>query len=218
MACLNLVVRYRFLVVLVIISYSLLGRQALAHPDHKTDDIQFALYKWVNATRIGNALEIGALLSEEFVGPGKSNRKSFLESVEKYSSRYDFNIEQAVLDRKGENVQVSNIVLAGGTKGMIPSVYTLLFRKVGSSWKIATMSQTHRSIPFELSTHKKLPEQALTFPAVFSLRDESTGAAAFARIRITDADGEYWPPRGHPQVLHLLLRSKANRSAFWIFH
>lgn len=59
------------------------------------------------------------------------------------------------------------------------------------------MTLSHQFLPLELSSHQKLPEQFQTLPVTVSLRDKNTGASTFARVSITDKQGEYWPPRGH---------------------
>lgn len=111
--------------------FSLAATQAAAHPDHKSDDIQLAVYKWVNATFNGDINAIEELASEDFKGPDDVNRQAFLDGIKKYGARYNINLDKANYNRIEDTIHISDVIVdTTHVEGMFPSVYSLVFFEV----------------------------------------------------------------------------------------
>lgn len=83
-----------------------------------------------------------------------------------------------------------------GVKVIAPdgnSTRTYTLAKTAGSWSIAAIELT--DVPTPLT--ESLPEHSITFPVSFRITDAITGDAAFSRVHISDANGVYWPARGH---------------------
>ena len=79
--------------------------------------------------------------------------------------------------------------------GTMTSTWRVLLVEEDGRWKVKTVSPAPE-LAIELP-RLDLPEHEITFPVELSLADASTGAPVYARVRISDRDGVYWPPDGH---------------------
>ena len=183
---------------LFLIIVALIGLEVKAHPYHHSKDPQLVLFQWVDSLRQGNSAVVESMLSKNFKGPFNQNKENFI-AFQKLRP-LELSLQEAVYEKSPEKLKVSQLQWQEA-KGGSTRVYDLVLQNGKDGWKITSLLQTHASLPFDLSPHQKLPETALTFPVDLSLRDKKTDEALFARVRITDQQGEYWPPRGHQKYI-----------------
>ena len=157
----------------------LVATPVYAHPDDNLVQVRLALGEWAASMINGDEEQFRSVVFSQDI-PMPRFSQVFL----RYASYLD----------RGTTVRVEPIVLYtdNGTNQL--SIW-LELAEVGGQWKTTGFGLSDQ-FP-EALRRKRLPEHVATRPVAFSLRDAKTGEATYARVRITDADGDYWPPRGH---------------------
>lgn len=100
----------------------------------------------------------------------------------------------------GDTAEVGPIVIYPLRQFKNPVAVKLRMRQMGDRWKIVAIDPGGE-VPAELLP-TKLPLQNVLKEVPIALRDKETGEAIAARVHIEDADGTYWPPQLHMNVIH----------------
>ena len=98
----------------------------------------------------------------------------------------------------GEGVVASPVVLSTDL-GTFTTAWSVLLTQESGAWKVKTISPG-AELPVAFNKGK-LPEHVVTAPVAFSLQDANSGKPVYARVRITDESGDYWPPDGHQKTI-----------------
>jgi len=93
-------------------------------------------------------------------------------------------------------VNVGPIVTTQGEGTSVLFAWRLALVKAKDGWRINHVIVDLNSVPSNL-LNKPRPEQYRSFPIAVDVRDTASGRALASRVRITDANRMYWPPRGH---------------------
>jgi hypothetical protein len=169
---------------------------AFAHSDHASDNAQLTLYRWASALQHGNVEVLNTLSAEDFKGPYSLNKKAFVAAIAKGDFRFSLNFELAEYHHHAGTVK-ARYVTVSPIKGTSPQVYSLQIDEAKTGWKVSAMTQAKHFLSPEQFPHKRLPGQLPTITVNFSLQNSATAAPEYARVRITDSKGDYWPPFGH---------------------
>ncbi|MCZ6644439.1 MAG: CehA/McbA family metallohydrolase, partial [Gammaproteobacteria bacterium] len=174
------VMRYR---VALIVTAILLTTPLSAHPPDEIRAQRATVVAWAEALASRNA-DAAAEFALSVQIP-----RFFIDDVTQVVTRY------ATYHPTDDGVVASPIlVYVDGGSFRIRSDLHLV--EVEGVWKVSAITPSDRPMP-EALVNRNLPEHVALEAAQFKLVDADTGQPVFARVRIVDNDGGYWPPDGH---------------------
>ncbi len=164
----------------------LLSFLAQSHPSEDWAEQFRVLALWAESVSNGDVDGISAVTAEGgvlFVGNPSST----------------FNLRRATFSETAEGVVASPVVFTTDL-GTVVSTWSVLLVEEAGGWKVKSATPGAGPVP---GLPQDLPEHAATHPVSISLTDEESGRAVYARVRITDRDGNYWPPDGHQKNIRI---------------
>ncbi len=134
-----------------------------------------------------------SLFSESLAVPGQVATKQDLRALWDSGGldNVEISIDEAKIVMNDDGTATVSAVKVTAPDGDSMQTYTLV--KEEGSWLISVIELVEA--PISLAT--SLPEHSITFPVGFQITDATSGEAAFSRVHIYDANGTYWPARGH---------------------
>ncbi|WP_133064350.1 CehA/McbA family metallohydrolase [Sandarakinorhabdus cyanobacteriorum] len=176
---------------------TLVSTTVLAHPNHELSHVRLTTAQWAAAIQSENEDSMNELLAPDFMGMG-DDRQNYIATMGKFPItkvvwRYS---EYKIKDGMAE---VGPIVIYPTRQIKNPVAVKLKMRLIGEDWKIFAI-EPGGEVPAELLP-KNHPLQSVLKETSFSLRDKDTGEAVAARVHIEDANGVYWPPQFHMNVI-----------------
>lgn len=185
-----------------------LGSSTLAagHPTGDLAQVRLTTAEWAAAIQSENEDSMDQILAADFAsagvpadGPGADEgRKSYIASLGKFPiTKVIWRYSEYKIT--GDTAEVGPIVIYPLRQFKNPVAIKLKMREIGDDWKIAAI-EPGGEVPTELLP-TKLPLQSVLFDLPISLRDKTSGKPISARVHIEDADGTYWPPQGHMNVI-----------------
>ena len=95
---------------------------------------------------------------------------------------------------------VASPVISNFDQGTMSFSWSVLLVAENGTWKVKSATPTGPAAP---DLESRLPEHANTQAVSFSLTDKNSGSPVYARVRITDREGDYWPPNGHQKNIRI---------------
>lgn len=174
-----------------------LAPNVLAHTSEKLVPVQLVVARWASAYQSDDVQEMDALLSEQFGGSAAA-RQRYLARLTLIPIKRVV-LRHANYEITGDTALVSSIVHMPYREFYIPFSLTLSLQLQDGVWKILSIAESDE-VPEELVTTNH-PLQQVLHEVKVSLRDEDTGSPIYARVSVTDAEGDYWPPQGHRKII-----------------
>jgi hypothetical protein len=176
---------------------ALLSTVAVAHPNHELTQVRLATAQWAAAIQSENEDTMDGLLAPDFMGMG-DDRRTYIATMGKFPitkvvwrySEYKIN---------GNTADVGPVVIYPTRQIKNPVAVRLKMRLVADEWKIYAI-ESGEEVPAELLP-KNHPLQSVLQEMAFTLRDKETSQPVAARVHIEDANGVYWPPQFHMNVI-----------------
>jgi hypothetical protein len=162
----------------------LLALAATAHPHPEDEWLQQArtLVAWGEALGRGDTETVRALTAPGArPPPAMSGARVVLTSFATFTP--------------GDGGVVASPVIVRIDGGTFTFALSVLLQPSADGWKVGSVTPA-ADVPPELLP-QDLPEYADTRSVHFLLTDAVTGEPTYARVRITDGEGGYWPPDGH---------------------
>ena len=95
---------------------------------------------------------------------------------------------------------VASPVISNFDQGTMSFSWSVLLVAENGTWKVKSATPTGPAAP---DLESRLPEHANTQAVSFSLTDKNSGSPVYARVRITNREGDYWPPNGHQKNIRI---------------
>jgi hypothetical protein len=165
----------------VLALWMLVGAAALGHPQDEWAAQFETLARWAQAVERGDR-EAEAALTASGVPPFTVDPSSTLIT------------EFAIFSEEEGGVVAEPVMMALDGDTFVSGFQVRLVNEDGK-WLVGGLQPSAARPP--AFDPPLLPEHADTRTVAFSLTDSASGSPAHARVRITDAAGEYWPPDGH---------------------
>ena len=169
------------------------GSTSVVGPRERTARQAMVAFAYAAAVADGEA--VAAVLHDSLTtswGATKSDLVAQVTGSRKWQMRFE--LRYAVFTEESSRTLASPVIQYGPTHR-----YAHAFELVrdGQNWLIVRIDMGVE-MPLELQeSDRRNPEHHLLHPVTVRLRDQKTSAPVFARINVTDASGEYWPPEGH---------------------
>ena len=160
---------------------------ANAHPSDEWTGPSLALTRWADAVNMGDPARIAALTAE--------GASPFL-----LSNDTTLSAGHATFTREDDGVVAAPVIMSTDL-GTFVSGLAVRLVKADTGWVIASAIPGAPVPPGLFPTN--LPEHAELVPVAFRILDNASGDAIYARVRITDAAGAYWPPAGHQKNIRI---------------
>ena len=158
-----------------------------SHPSDQWLAQGLALARWAEAVS-DHDIEATAVLTAEGVTPFAGIPNTTV------STRY------ATFTSAADGVTASPVIFKTDGNTVV-SAWTISLVEEAAAWKIKAASPAGE-LPAALVA-SDLPEHSATKPVTFSLTDGGSGRPVHARVRVTDAAGDYWPPDGHQKNIRI---------------
>jgi len=198
--------RLKFSSITLAVALAASSSTALAHPDEDLTHVRLTTAEWAAAIQSENEDAMEKLLAPDFMsagvpadGPGENeNRRSYIATMGKFPiTKVIWRYSEYKIT--GTTAEVGPIILYPLRQFKNPVAVKLRMQEVGDDWKIVAV-EPGGEVPAELLP-TKLPLQSVLVEVPVSLRDKATGKPIGARVHIEDADGTYWPPQFHMNVI-----------------
>ena len=163
--------------------------------DMKEATAQQAMVTFAYAAAVADG-DAAALVLHDDLKTSWGATKSDLVAQVTGSRRWQMRFELRYANFTGEEsrITVSPVILYGPTQR---SSYSFELIRDDQNWLIARIEMGAETPPELQELDSRNPEHHVLYPVAVNLRDGETLAPVFARINVTDSDGEYWPPEGH---------------------
>lgn len=184
----------------VITAFLCLPMTAMAHPDENWGGAQLVLHQWAEALINDEPDAVESFLSSVFrASTSKGSKDEYIASIKENTDITKVTLARASYQVIERGIRVSPIIIEFG-RDWGDLALSVDMAEDGVLWKIASF----QLIPFPTElVSKKLPEHFQTYPIQINLSDSATGNPVFARVHIADAQGDYWPPRGHQKNISI---------------
>lgn len=174
---------------------ALLGSPLLAHSTPEMDAVHLALLEWSKVVTDGDSATMAG-----WVRGGVEVAPEMMQEVGMIAAGMPIqsvDLEHALHQDLGSGrVRVSPVVLRSQVaRARFPWSLELARRDAENGPAYEVVAIRRAELPAEMTG--LLPEQRRTRTVRVRVRDAATGRAVASRVNIRDADGEYWPPRGH---------------------
>lgn len=196
----------RFRVSAFALAVAACSNSAFAHPSDDLTHVRLTTAEWAAAIQSENEDAMDQLLAPDFMAAGlpadgvgdDDNRKSYIATMGKYPiTKVIWRYSEYKID--GDAAEVGPVVIYPLRQFKNPVAIKLRMREIGDDWKIVSIDPGGE-VPSELLP-TKLPLQSVLKEVAVSLRDKKTGEPVAARVHIEDAQGTYWPPQFHMNVI-----------------
>lgn len=157
--------------------------------------IELVVYKWGNALICNNIEMLNDLLTEELRQDNNYIKQSKIFSY--IPPKYiDMSFAKFIYNKKNP---CFSPILVYSKSNLFPSPYSISFcESSGGKWMISAINIS--KLPDGMGAINSKNHKP-TVPIRFSLQDQETCEPTYARVRITNAVGEYWPPRWHKRIV-----------------
>ena len=165
------------------------------HGDEDMDAARQAMVTFAYATAVSDAGAAEKVMHDELTtswGATKENVLSQMASIKPGRERYV--LRYAKYEKVGKRIRVTPVVLYS-----FIDRYSRTFElaKKDEKWLIVRIEDGAQT-PLELHQgDMRNPEHFVLHLVTVHLRDATTSERVFARVRVTNDEGEYWPPEGH---------------------
>ncbi|MCH8275581.1 MAG: CehA/McbA family metallohydrolase [Armatimonadetes bacterium] len=170
------------------------------HGDEEMDAARQAMVTFAYATAVADGEAAAAVLHDDLTtswGATKEGVVAQVASSRPWTKRIV--LRHAFFKKVGKRIRVTPVVHYDGTWRLS---LTFELEKEEKKWLIVRIEMGAET-PLELQeSDGQLPEHHLLFPVEVHLRDAATGEPVFARVSVTDSEGDYWPPEGHVKRIH----------------
>lgn len=172
-----------------------LGSPLLAHSTPEMDAVRLALLEWAKVvTDADSATMAGWVRGGVEVAPEMMQEVGMIAAGLPIAS---VDLEHALHEELGGGrVRVSPVILRSRV-ARARYAWSLVLAprdaEGGPAYDVVAIARAE--LPAEVTG--LLPEQRRTRTVRVRLRDAATGRPVASRVHVRDADGEYWPPRGH---------------------
>ena len=171
-----------------------------AHGDEDMDAARQAMVTFAYATAVSDGEAAAAVLHDDVTTSWGATKEGVIAQVARprpWTKRIV--LRHAFFTKVGKRIRVTPVVHYDGTWRLS---LTFELEKQEKKWLIVRIEMDAET-PLELQeADDRLPEHHLLFPVEVRLRDAATGEPVFARVSVTDSDGDYWPPEGHVKNIH----------------
>ena len=178
-----------------------------AHPGDDWHEIRRVVYTFASGMTNDDLEAITGALSADgrFMG---LTREAYLDRLASGVDVSNVVIEHATYEPVDGGVRISPIVaeVDGGTFQL---AWAAKAAQVDGAWRLVSIEPTNEFPDALVPTD--LPELVPTIPVAFTIVDAKTGVPASARVSITDARADYWPPRGHQKHIRVGWREDVGR-------
>jgi hypothetical protein len=185
------------ILLLAAVGLGLSATNVAAHPDEECDAVRLAMVTFAHATAICDVETAAEVLHDDLTTNWGVTKESILARVAKSEPGWiRIVLRYAVFKKVDERVRVTPVVIYIGRERYVQTIELV---KTGGRWQIVSLAED-AELPLELQQEDKkspLPEHFMLYPVAVHLRDATTTKPIFARVHVTDSDGEYWPPEGH---------------------
>ena len=169
------------------------------HGDEDMDAARQAMVTFAYAMLTADEAAAATVLHDDLTTSWGATKKGVLAAVAG-SPHWErrFELRHAFFKKVGKRIRVSPVI-----QYFFQGRYVVMFELIKNEKKWQIVSITNAEPPIEIQeADDRLPEHHLLFPVDVHLRDADTGEPVFARVSVTDSDGDYWPPEGHLKNVH----------------
>ena len=173
----------------------LIGSGVHAHSDDEMDAARRAMMSFAYAAVSSDAEAAATVLHDDLTTSWGATKKDILAQVAGARTwQLRLLLQYAFYEDIGDRVRITPVIHNDGTH-KFAHTYELI--EIENQWQIARIVTGAEWPPELQQADQRLPEHFLLTPVNVHLRDAATSEPIFARISVTDANDDYWPPEGH---------------------
>ncbi len=169
-----------------------------AHGDEDMDAARQTMMTFAYATLAADAEAAAKVLHDDLSAWGATKKDILARVAGSPQWERRFELRHAFFTKVGKRIRVTP-VMHYFFQNRDANTFELVKRK--KEWLIVSITDAERP-PEIQAADKRLPEHHMLYPVAVKLRDAATSEPLFARVSVTDSDGDYWPPEGHLKNVH----------------
>lgn len=180
---------------------SAIAARVVAHPDEEMDAVRQAMVTLAYASLTSDAETAATVLHDDLTTSWGAVKKSLVAQIggaRQWEMRLE--LRYASFRKTGERYRVTPVIWYSSSIHRSSLTFELVQEE--KKWLVVRIGDDAET-PLELQeADKRLPEHHLLYPVEVHLRDADTSEPVFARVSVTDSEGDYWPPEGHLKNVH----------------
>lgn len=180
---------------------SAITARVVAHPDEEMDAVRQAMVTLAYASLTSDAETAATVLHDDLTTSWGAVKKSLVAQIggaRQWEMRLE--LRYASFRKTGERYRVTPVIWYSSSIHRSSLTFELV--KDEKKWLVVRIGDDAETPPELHEADQRLPEHHMLYPVEVHLRDADTSEPVFARVSVTDREGDYWPPEGHLKNIH----------------